>query len=351
MQTKITVIVVIVGFFLTGLFFYRTKHTSSTIVTTETSQSVIPSITLATPTPFPFQELTIPYLRTKSYESSLGPLTLHNRYSAYTSYITSYTSDGLTIKAQLTKPTTQQPDKGFPAIIFIHGYIPPAQYQTTSNYNAYVDYLAKNGFVVFKIDLRGHGASQGEASGAYYSSEYISDVLHAYSALEKTDFVNAQAIGLWGHSMAGNVAMRSIAAKPTIPAIVIWAGAVYTYTDLMEFGIDDNSYRPPSNNSQRQQRRQELNNLYGQPTAESTFWKQVAPINYVSDIQGAIQIHHAINDDVVSINYSRNLNNLLTQTPVTHELYEYQSGGHNIQGASFTQAMQRTVEFFNKHLR
>ena len=32
------------------------------------------------------------------------------------------------------------------------------------------------------------------------------------------------------------------------------------------------------------------------------------------------------------------------------EYYEYQYGGHNIVGISFTQAMQRSVEFFKKNL-
>lgn len=351
MYKKIIFIILVVVVLLSGISLYKISPASSSLENSQVTQPDLPSSPIPSPTPFPFQELTIPYLRTKTYDSSLGPQTLHNRNPAYISYLTSYTSDGLTINAQLTKPTRQQPENGFPAIIFIHGYIPPAQYQTTSNYNAYVDYLAKNGFVILKIDLRGHGSSQGEASGAYYSSDYISDVLHAYEALQKTDFVNAQAIGLWGHSMAGNIVMRTIAAKPTIPAVVIWSGAVYSYTDLVEYGIDDNSYRPPSNNSQRQQRREELNRLYGQPTTDSVFWKQVAPVNYLSDIKGAIQIHHAVNDDVVSINYSRNLKNLLEKTSVIHQLHEYQSGGHNIQGASFNQAMQKTVEFFNTYLQ
>jgi hypothetical protein len=39
----------------------------------------------------------------------------------------------------------------------------------------------------------------------------------------------------------------------------------------------------------------------------------------------------------------------LDKTQVPHELFEYPSGGHNITGASFATAMQRTVEFFRTH--
>lgn len=303
-----------------------------------------------TPTPFPFQEMTIPYLRSKSYTSRLGEMQKIKEASEYTGYLTNYTSDGLNIHGYLTIPRGDQPLGGWPAIVFIHGYVPPSLYQTTQNYTAYVDYLARSGFVVFKIDLRGHGDSEGEPGGGYYSSDYIIDTLSAYDALEATDFVNPQKIGLWGHSMAGNVVLRSWAVKPTIPAVNIWAGAGYTYEDLRKYGLQDNSYRPPVDNSNRQRKRAELFNKYGQYSSASKFWKLVVPTNYLSDIRGAVQLNHATDDPVVNIGYSRDLNALLDETTIVHELNEYSSGGHNISGTNFNRAMQNTVEFFRKYL-
>ena len=305
---------------------------------------------VVTPTPMPFYEMTIPALRERMYTSSLDELEVYSQNPSYTSYLTSYDSDGLRIDGLLTKPTGEMPVGGFPAIVFLHGYIPPTQYQTTQNYVSYVDFLTRNGFVVFKIDLRGHDDSEGEASGAYYSSDYIVDTLNAYEALASSDFVNPEKIGLWGHSMAGNVVMRSLAAKPEIPAIVVWAGAVYSYTDWAKYGIDDNSYRPPSTSANRTRRRQELLDTHGQPSTTSAFWQQVAPTNYLSDITGAIQLNHAVNDSVVDVGYSRDLNALLDETSVVHEFNEYAGGGHNIDGAYFSQAMNNTVEFFKKYL-
>jgi uncharacterized protein len=353
MKLRAFLLVLTALFFISSLVFYLTKHKVFSLQdTTQTLSQRIPAVAsiIPTPTPFPFAELTIPYLRNRTYTSSLSELKQYADNSTYTSYLTSYVSDGLNINALLTRPKSNNTQK-HPAVIFIHGYIPPTQYKTTDNYSAYVDYLAKNGFVVLKVDLRGHGTSEGEASGAYYSSDYISDVLHAYNALEQTEFVNPNAIGLWGHSMAGNVVMRTLAAKPTIPAAVIWAGAVYTYTDMTEYGIDDNSYRPPPNSTQRQQKRQEMNAMYGPPTNESPFWKQVAPTNFLTDIKGAIQIHHAIDDAVVGIEYSRNVKKFFENANVNHEIIEYPTGGHNIQGNSFNSAMRSTVSFYKTHLK
>jgi dipeptidyl aminopeptidase/acylaminoacyl peptidase len=303
------------------------------------------------PTPMPYQELTIPYLRDREYTSRLGEQTPYSSGSNYRSYTTNYDSDGLSINGLLTIPTTEIPSGGYPAIVFVHGYIPPAQYATTEKYVEYVDYLARNGFVVFKIDLRGHGNSEGEAGGGYYGSDYVIDTLNARAALQGSDFVNPEKVGLWGHSMAGNATLRAMAAQPDIPATAIWAGAVYSYLDQQKYGIQDNSYSPPANNVQRQNRRRDLYEKVGTPSAQSAFWRQVAPIYYLNDLKGAVGLFHAENDDVVDIGYSRDLATELSKTSVPHILNEYPSGGHNIDGSNFTSALQDTIEFYNKYLK
>ncbi len=318
---------------------------------TKSSAGVRSNTITPKPTPFEFQEMTIPYLRSQEYQSEITQEYMIANGSGYTSYRVSYFSEGFKIYGLLTVPTGDAPTGGWPAVIFLHGYIPPTIYKTTQQYAAYTDQLSKNGFVVFKPDFRGHDKSEGEARGAYYSSDYVIDALHAYDALSKYPDVNPNGIGLWGHSMSGNISMRVFAVRPTIPAVVIWAGAVYTYADMREFSIQDGSYRPPPLNTQLQQRRQKLRELYGDFSADSWFWKQVAITEYLSDLQGAVQIHHAVNDDVVNIGYSRNLLKLLEAASVPHEVYEYPDGGHNIQGTAFITAFERTIAFFKQRLR
>ncbi|HJY98597.1 MAG TPA: alpha/beta fold hydrolase [Patescibacteria group bacterium] len=310
----------------------------------------IPALFTPAPTPFLFQEITIPFLREKNYESSLGEMTLYEKKANYTSYLTNYTSDGFKVEGLLTVPSGDKPKEGYPAVVFVHGYIVPETYTTTGKYNEYVDYLARNGFVVFKIDLRGHGKSEGQASGAYYSGDYIVDTISAYEALRKTDFVNPRGIGLWGHSMAGNVVFRSFVAKKDIPAIVIWAGAGYTYEDLRTYRITDVSYRPPDTNTERAKKRKLLTDTYGNFDPQSEFWKLVPGTNYLEGVKGSIQIHHAADDSVVSIEYSRNLSRILDAYPIPHKVFEYPSGGHNLTGSAFTKAMEETVRFFKENL-
>lgn len=309
---------------------------------------VIPTLV---PGSFPFEELTIPYLRSREYNSSLGELEKYSENSKTVLYLTSYLSDGLKVNGLLLVPKGEMPRGGWPAIVFVHGYIAPSIYKTTERYNDYVNSLAEAGFVVFKIDLRGHGDSEGEAGGAYYSGDYVIDTLNAYAALQNTSLVNHNKIGLWGHSMAGNITFRSFVVKKNIPAVVVWAGAGFTYEDLVKYRIMDTSYRAPQQSTERAKRRQEMRDLYGEFDFSNSFWQKVTPVNYLEEIGGAISLHHAEDDQVVSIEYSRNLTTILNQADIVHQLVEYPSGGHNLTGVIFEQAMNDTIEFYNKFLR
>lgn len=349
----IAILLVVISLFSVGSFLLLSQSQRSGESVSRTIKNIVnkPLMT-PTPTPFTYQEMTIPSLREKEYNSSLSQLNPVDENDAYISYETTYRSEGLTIHGWLTKPKGDMPKEGWPAIVFVHGYIPPKSYETRGQaYSSYVDYLARNGFVVFKIDLRGHGRSEGEPGGAYYSGDYVIDTLNAYTALQKHEFVNSKAVGMWGHSMAGNILLRSFAVKPDIPAVVIWGGAGFTYIDLNKYGITDNSFDPSQSSSTRMKKREQIRKLYGNPDLTHAFWKQLSPAGFLTELQGSLSLHHAQDDEVVTVNYSKDLNTLLEKTSVRHEYFEYPSGGHNISGENFILAMERTVIFYKNYLK
>lgn len=330
------VVVVVAG------WMWRNSNNTNNNATSSLAEQVKTEVTEQ----LPFAEMTIPYLRSREYKSRLGELKAYKSTPTYDSYLTNYDSDGLKINGLLTIPKGSEPEGGHPGVVFVHGYIAPTAYKTTEKYQDYVDHLARNGFVVFKIDLRGHGESEGEPGGAYYSSDYVIDTLNARAALGASEFVNPNKIGLWGHSMAGNVTFRAFVVASDIPALVVWGGAGYSYSDLQKYGLNDNSYRPPTTSSQLQSRRAKIREKYGEFDPNSKFWSQVPATNYLDGVSGAVQLHHSVDDNVVDVGYSRDLMTILDKTNIPHQLYEYGSGGHNISGSSFSAAMKRTVEFY-----
>ena len=73
----------------------------------------------------------------------------------YRRYYAWYLSEGLRIYGLLTIPLAQMPEGGYPALVFLHGYIAPAEYRTTERYLAYTDWLSRYGYVVFKMIFAG----------------------------------------------------------------------------------------------------------------------------------------------------------------------------------------------------
>lgn len=142
--------------------------------------------------------MSIKYLR--SQEFSGGDFVIEKELANgtnYKQYIASYRSEGFKIFGLLTVPLAPKPEKGFAAILFIHGYIPPREYSTTGNYPTYQAQLARAGFVTYKPDLRGHGNSEGEPVSAHYSEKYLIDTLSALDSLKRYAEVDPLRIGYW----------------------------------------------------------------------------------------------------------------------------------------------------------
>ena len=153
--------------------------------------------------------------------------------SNYKRYYAYYLSEGLKIYGLLTVPFGRPPEGGWPGLVFNHGYIDPKVYRTTERYVQYADWLSSSGYVVYKIDYRGHDKSEGAPGGAYTSPGYTVDVLNALASLRRYSQVNPEKIGMWGHSMGGFLTLRAMVISRDIKVGVVWGGVVGSYSDLL----------------------------------------------------------------------------------------------------------------------
>jgi uncharacterized protein len=259
----------------------------------------------------------------------------------YSRYIASYMSDGLKIYGLLTVPDGATGEGGFPAIIFLHGYIAPQIYKTTERYVAYQDRLARNGFITFKIDLRGHDKSEGTAPGAHFSEAYTVDTLNAISAMKSFPKADPKRLGVWGHSNGGEIGLRTMVISKDIKAGVFWAGVVGSFQDELETYQSKIPFMRQTPQLVQEQ---------GLPSKNPEFWNKIDPYTYLKDISGPVQMHHETGDPSVPVVLSRRLKEELEKQGKTAELFEYQGNDHNIGGKAFQTAMQRTIDFFKKYL-
>ena len=313
-----------------------------TVAPTEVLTSIPPAT--ATPVPYPLE---IGAMRAREYPGSdivieevLDPGVNYNRY-----YV-SYQSEGLKIYALMTVPNGEKPATGWPVIIFNHGFIPPDVYVSTERYIAYVDLIARSGYIVFRSDYRGHDNSEGVARGAYSTPDYTVDVLNAVASMKRYPDADPNRIGMWGHSMGGYITLRSMVISDDIKAGVIWAGVVASYPDLLtkwRRGPGASATPTPSARSWRYSLVQE----YGSPEENPEFWNSISANSYLDDLSGPIQLHHGTADEEVPLEFSETLFYQMLDAEQYVEFYKYEGDNHNISN-SFSTAMQRTIEFFDR---
>ncbi len=262
-------------------------------------------------------------------------------------YYAWYRSEGLKIYGMLTIPQAPMPQGGHPALVFLHGSIEPTIYRTLERYVAYTDWLSRSGYVVFKIDLRGHDRSEGVATGAYSTPGFTVDTLNAVAALQRHPQVNPEKIGMWGHSMGGFLTLRAMVISKQIKVGVIWAGLVCDYPDMF--------YRWRRNPATVTPRvfsgwRAEWIASNGTPEEAPEFWKAVSANTYLADLSGPLQLHHGTGDTSVPAVFSEELDVAVKEVGGTSELHIYKADNHNL-SVSFATAMTRTVQFFDKYLK
>ena len=247
--------------------------------------------------------------------------------------------------------------------MFNHGYIPPAQYRTTERYVAYVDGFARNGYVVFKPDYRGHGDSEGthrriRLAGVHRRRPQRRGVAEGVPGGRSRPHRDVGPLdGRLDHAADDGD-------HKDIKAGVIWAGVVASLPDLLERwhrrGVDRAGPTPGTGTDAAPRRhvesmprrggwRDQLTSVYGSPAQNPAFWASISPNAYLADVSGPIQLHHGTGDATVPYEFSETLKGEGGgRRP--GELHTYPGDDHNLSG-SFGTAMQRSVAFFDRYVK
>ena len=289
--------------------------------------TVEPTATL-TPTPDPYAELYIDTLRARTYASQIevGPVLAVT--DAFTRSLITYTSDGLTQHGFVNVPRGAGP---FPVVIVNHGYIDPSIYGTVTYMARYTDPLAAAGFLVVHPDYRGYGNSQPGPNP--FRIGFAVDVLHLIQAVKSLPMAQADAIGLFGHSMGGGISLRVATVSDQVDAVLLygsmsgdehanlekiveWSGQV----DLPELAV------PPE------------------------VVARLAPIEALDNITAAVSLHHGDADATVPPAWSADLYERLLGLGKAVEYYSYPGQPHTFVGDGHTLLLQRAVAFFEHSL-
>lgn len=348
MLTFLFLVIVIGGFSSFVLSHAVTRsinHFQSTIQKKQKQSTPTESLTTSSP-------LAIAAMRQKAYPGS--QITFVQTLSSganFNRYLVSYLSDGLTIYGLMTVPTGQKPEGGWPVILFNHGYIPPASYSTDASYSIMVDPLAAAGYIVFKPDYRGNGNSQGTPTQPYITPDDVTDSMNALASIEKYKDANAQKIGVFGHSMGGNITLHELVITHVFKAAELMAGVVGNETSILQWwdhriavhsivGNDlDTSYVVT-----------QMVKDHGTPSSNPAYWNAIDPTQFLSYISAPVQIQVGSADEDVPITFSTSLYSSLQGAGKSAMFHEYSGADHNL-APDTAAAMEATITFFNQYLK
>lgn len=107
---------------------------------------------------------------------------------------------GLGLAAVMHQPKTESK---VPLVILLHGF---TGWREEEHIVSLAELLASKGIGAIRFDASGSGESEGTFEKDYRMSNYLKDIEVIYAYVKKQPWVDAERIGVWGHSMGGQLA-------------------------------------------------------------------------------------------------------------------------------------------------
>lgn len=296
-------------------------------------------------------------LRTQNRNVSLTLVGEIDGGPGFAALLYSYPSAGLKVHALVAVPVEPGPKNGYPVLIANHGHHPePPKYGITEEgkdrrpgdyYRRIPELFVARGFMVVMPDYRGHNNSEGLefTEGMLESSYYTEDVLNLLDGLGSLEGADLENIFMWGHSMGGEVTLRSLLATDRIKGASMWSSVggdiwdqSYYYSRYENVLMPDGSDVPKS---VIQDLRKDVAGLDGKFDAAD-----VEPLNKLVYLRTPIIIHHSIGDRGAAYKWSERLAKELYMRGLPYEFYSYPGSDHFFQGDMLLQAVQRDADFF-----
>ena len=250
-----------------------------------------------------------------------------------TEYGSMKASDGQTLYYSIIKPANFDASKRYPVFLFTYGG--PHSQRVTRTWGNYFDqYMAQQGFVVFRLDNRGSGRRERQFTDTLYGNlgkHEVEDQVAGVDWLAKQSFVDPKRIGVFGWSYGGFMTLRLLAAASDKIAMGV------SVAPVTDWALYDTHY------TERY--------VGATPKSNPAAYEQSGVFAHLDGLKSPLLLIHGMADDNVLFTNTTRLIDDLVKRNVQFELMTYPGAKHGISGRASQRHVFGMIEsFFKKNL-
>jgi dipeptidyl-peptidase-4 len=247
-----------------------------------------------------------------------------------TEYGTLKANDGQTLYYSIIKPANFDPAKRYPVFLFTYGG-PHSQRVTRAWGNYFDQYMAQQGFVVFRLDNRGSSRRERAFTDVIYNNlgkHEVEDQLTGIEWLSKQSFVDPKRVGVFGWSYGGFMTLRLLAAASDKIAMGV------SVAPVTDWALYDTHY------TERY--------VGGTPKSDPEAYERSGVFAHLDGLKSPLLLIHGMADDNVLFTNTTRLIDELVKRNVQFELMTYPGAKHGISGRTSQRHVYGMIEAFYK---
>lgn len=242
--------------------------------------------------------------------------------------------DGTDLYYRLIKPSDFDPEKKYPAIIYVYGG-PHAQLVTNSwlgSARMWQLYMAQKGYVMLTLDNRGSANRGLKFENIIHRNlgvKELDDQMKGVELLKESGYVDTDRIGVHGWSYGGFMTTSMMLKKPGTFKVGVAGGPVidWKYYEIM----------------------------YGErymdtPQENPDGYKNANLKNYVTNLDGKLMLVNGAIDDVVVWQHSLSFIRECVKNNVQVDYFVYPGHQHNVRGRDRIHLMEKVTQYFEDYL-